>query len=175
MRVDLNRETKAYCPDFTPVRQLLSDLGATFGEVKEQVDFFYYLPPIGDGEETRRLRLRVEKGEEHLLYFYDRQDANLGISSFQLLKLNDPQIKSLLDVALGVRLVVRKQREIWRKENVVFHLDKVEGLGQIFEIEAVSEDGRDINQQVEDYQRRFDPYLGSYIAGSNEDLLSGTG
>ena len=46
-------------------------------------------------------------------------------------------------------------------------------VGQIFEIEAIAEPGRDITVQVEEYRRRFAPYLGSFIAGSNEDLVEG--
>ena len=34
MSVHLNREIKAYCPDFAPVRQLLLDRGAIFIEDK---------------------------------------------------------------------------------------------------------------------------------------------
>ena len=48
MTVHLNREIKAYCPDFVPVRQLLKDDGATFIEAKEQVDYYYHLPELGN-------------------------------------------------------------------------------------------------------------------------------
>ena len=41
MNVNLNREIKAYCPDFGPVRQLLRDKGAVFIETK--LDFVHNL------------------------------------------------------------------------------------------------------------------------------------
>ena len=78
----------------------------------------------------------------------------------------------VLAAALGIRAVVRKERELWRKDNVVFNLDTVEGVGQILEVEAQARDGRDIDLQISEYQRLFEPCLGERIVGSNEDLVS---
>ena len=52
--------------------------------------------------------------------------------------LNSTQTKEMLDAALGIRAVVRKQRELWRKDNVTFNLDTVETVGQILEVEILS-------------------------------------
>jgi adenylate cyclase, class 2 len=174
MDVQLNREIKTYCPDFAPVRQLLHELGASFIEVKEQVDFFYHLPVIGGEEGTRRLKLRVENGTRHLIYYYDRQETGVRTSRFQLWEVRDPQVKDMLEAALGIRAIVRKQRELWRKENVIFNLDAVEDVGQVFEVEALAEDDHNVEAQVEEYRRCFGPYLGPYIISSNEDLVPAT-
>ena len=171
MDVHLNREIKAYCPDFAPVRELLRELGATFIEVKEQIDHYFHLPDVGEEEGTRRLKLRVESGERQLIYYWDRQETNTRISRFQLWEVHDPQVVEMLNAALGSRVIVRKKRELWRKDNIIFNLDTVEDVGQIFEVEAQAEDGRDIEAQVEECRRRFGPYLGPYIACSNEDLV----
>ena len=47
----------------------------------------------------------------------------------------------LLSEALGKLVVVNKRREIYFIDNVKFHLDKVEGLGNFVEIEAIDENG----------------------------------
>lgn len=172
MNVHFNREIKTYCPDFEPIRTLLRDFGATLVEAKEQVDYYYHLPDIGGVDGTRRLKLRVENGERQLIYYYDRQETDARISQFQLWEIGDPQIVEVLDVALGNRVVVRKQRELWRKENIKFNLDTVEDIGQIFEVEAQEMDGHDVVAQVQECHRRFGAYLGSRIAGSNEDLVA---
>ena len=140
-------------------------------DVKEQVDYYYRLPPTEDVEGTQRLKLRVENGNEQLIYYYDRQETNARVSCFQLWEVRDPQIKEALDVALGIRVIVRKERELWRMENIKFNLDTVEDVGQIFEVEAQEKDGCDIVAQVEECRRRFRTCLGSYIANSNEDLV----
>ena len=170
MNARTNREIKAYCPDFEPVRKLLGDAGATFVEVKEQVDHYYHLPSTGDVDGTRRLKLRVEKGNNQLIYYCDVQETNARVSRIQLWEIRDPQIKEVLDASLGNRALVRKQRELWHKENIKFNLDTVEDIGQVFEIEAQEEDGRDVVAQLEELRLHFGPCLGSYIAGSNEDL-----
>ena len=175
MDLRLNREIKAYCPDFAPVRRLLQDRGVVFVEVKEQVDFFYHLPVSSNDEGTRRLKLRVEKGKDQLIYYYDRRETNARTSRFQFWDIDDPQIKVALDTSLGARAVVRKQRELWRKENVIFNLDTVEGVGQIFEAEVQEKDGYDIESQVEEYRHLLESYLGLDIVGSNEDLVIAAG
>ena len=68
--------------------------------------------------------------------------------------------------------VVRKQRELWRKDNVIFNLDTVEEVGQLLEVEVLAEDGCDIDALAKEYRRLFAPCLGSYIIGSNEDLVA---
>ena len=78
----------------------------------------------------------------------------------------------MLEAALGARAVVRKQRELWRKDNVIFNLDNVEGVGQILEVEVKDEDGCDIDQQLDEYRSVLGPVMGSYIVGSNEDLVT---
>ena len=81
------------------------------------------------------------------------------------------QVKDVLDAALGTRAVVRKQRELWRKGNAVFHLDTVEDVGQVFEVEVKAVEGTDADAQVAEYRRIFSAFLGEDIVGSNEDLV----
>ena len=171
MTVNLNREIKAYCPDFGPVRQLLRDKGAVFIETKEQVDYYYHLPELAEGEGTRRLKLRTEGERRELIYYRDHQEADTRVSHFQLWQMPDPGTIEVLEAALGMRVVVRKRRELWHKDNVKFNLDEVEGVGQIFELEAQDNDGHDIEEQVEEYRRLLVPHIGPYITGSNEDLV----
>ena len=171
MDLRLNRELKAYCTDFTTARQLLKDHGAAFVEVKEQVDYYYRLPPADATDVTRRLKLRVERGKGELIYYCEGQERGARTSRFQTASTDDPMMGDVLAAALGINAIVRKQRELWRKENVVFNLDTVEGVGQILEVEVQAQDGRDIDLQITEYQRLFEPCLCDHIVGSNEDLV----
>ena len=172
MQRKLNRELKAYCADFAPVRELLRARGADFVEVKEQVDYYYNLPAGDDSQGTRRLKLRLEKGTGTLIYYRERQEAGARTSRVHMARADDPGIRDVLEAALGARAVVRKQRELWRKNNVIFNLDTVEGVGQILEVEVQDEEGCDIDAQVDEYRSRLGPYLSGYITGSNEDLVA---
>ena len=171
MSLLLNREIKAYCPDFTPVRQVLRDSGATFIEAKEQEDYYYHLPELGVEKGTRRLKLRVEGEKKELIYYRDYQETATRVSQFQLWQMPDLEVIDVLDAVLGNRVVVRKQRELWHKENIKFNLDNVEDVGQIFELEAQADDDHDIEAQVEEYRSRLVQHIGPYIACSNEDLV----
>ena len=172
MQFRLNREIKAYCPDFAPVRAILREQSAEFVEVKDQVDHYYRIPPADEDGGTRRLKLRVEKGKRTLIYYWDRHEAGARTSRYRLAEADDPRIGEMLETALGTRAVVRKQRELWRKDNAIFNLDRVEGVGQLLEVEVLAEDGCDIDAVAKEYRRLFAPCLGSYIIGSNEDLVS---
>jgi len=168
----LNRELKAYCTDFSTARRLLRDHGAAFVEVKEQVDHYYRLPPADATDVTRRLKLRVERGKGELIYYCEGQERGARTSRFQTASTDDPMMGDVLAAALGISAIVRKQRELWRKDNVVFNLDTVEGVGQILEVEVQAQDGCDIDFQIAEYQRLFEPCLCDHIVGSNEDLVA---
>ena len=169
--MNLNREIKSYCPDFAPVRQQLQESGATFVEVKEQVDYYFRLPAPEDDRVTPRLKLRVEGESKELIYYQDSQRAGGRVSEFQIWSNPDPQFLDVLEAALGVRVIVRKQRELWLNDNTRYNLDTVESVGQILEVEIQHEDGRDIEVQLEQNLRLLAPYLGATITSSNEDLV----
>lgn len=170
--MNLNREIKHYCPSFRPIRRVLRDIGAISLGRRKQVDYFYNLPTTNDARGTRRLKLRVENRKQHLVYYYDIHQSGLRTSRFQLFPVRDPNIKKLLDIALGVKIIVRKRREQWRKDNTLFNLDAVEGVGRIFEVEVQLGENDDQDQQINYYRSLFGPYLGSAITASNEDLVS---
>ena len=171
MAEQLNREIKAYCPDFAPVRDLLQEIGASFIEEAEQVDYYYNLPDLPAEDSNRRLKIREEKGTAQVVYYVEGQESGARTSRFQVWGLSGAQTKEMLDAALGVRAVVHKRREVWRKENVKFNLDQVETVGQILEVEILTQEGYDVEAQLTQYRELFGPYLGDDIIGSNEDLV----
>ena len=171
MSVHLNREIKAFCPDFVPVRRILRESGASFIETKRQLDCYYRLPDLESEAGTRRFKLRSENEKTELIYYRDHHETGTRISEFQLWQMPNREVLEVLDAVLGVRVVVRKKRELWHLDNIKFNLDCVEGVGQIFELEAQQADGHDIVGQVEEYRSRLSPYLGAYITCSNENLV----
>ena len=106
-----------------------------------------------------------------MVYYVEGQESGARTSRFQIGGLNGTQTKEMLDAVLGVRAVVRKRREVWRKDNVKFNLDIVESVGQILEVEILREEGYDVEEQLEEYLELLDRHLGEHIIGSNEDLV----
>ena len=87
-----------------------------------------------------RLKLREANGwSEGWLIYYERpnQDGS-RYSQYQLCEIADPgSLKGLLTLALGVKTIVKKQREVWMFNHTRIHLDTVADLGQFVELETV--------------------------------------
>ena len=179
-----NREIKRRCPDFRPIRRILRGLGARASPPKTQVDTYYRLPngpgrlppnegylPAETGQGPRRLKLRVERGKRQLIYYTDVYADGLRAVRYVIADAADPKMRALLDSALGVSVVVRKRREVWRLPRVLFNLDRIESVGQVFETEVMLRPGEDSDERLNAYLTLFAPHLGEPIDASNEDLV----
>ena len=87
----------------------------------------------------------------------------------------DSTIGEVLTAALGVRVTVDKQREIYFIDNVKFHIDTVKGLGNFVEIEAIDANGKrnakELEQQCSHYMRELGIKDTDLVVGSYSDLL----
>lgn len=133
----VNIEIKARCGDAERVRRVLRGQGADFRGVDHQVDTYFAVS---------RGRLKLRQGNiENALIFYERPDqAGPKRADVKLLRTDAAQAALLhetLTAALATSVVVDKQREIYFIDNVKFHIDRVEGLGEFVEIEAIDENG----------------------------------
>lgn len=128
--VFLNVEVKAKCNDLERVRQKLISFNALFKGIDEQTDTYFN---VNKG----RLKLREGNIENNLICYNRENKAGPKNSHFQLLKVADPDaLKKMLTDSLGIKIVVKKEREIYFIDNVKIHLDKLQELGFFVEIEA---------------------------------------
>jgi adenylate cyclase class IV len=111
-------------------------VGATSAGRKGQVDYFFVLPEDERGPRRQRLELRTDDEGQRLIYYYDRAEPDSRSVNFVIAEVGGASARKLLEAALGVRAIVRKRRETWRKENTRFNLDEVEGAGTIVEVEV---------------------------------------
>jgi adenylate cyclase, class 2 len=126
----LNVEIKAKCHDTSLVRNYLLEHGAIFKGIDEQSDTYFN---VANG----RLKLREGNIENNLIFYERTNQAGPKNSHFNLVKVEDAQgLKEVLTKSNGIRVVVKKRREIWYIQNVKFHIDEVPGLGSFIEIEA---------------------------------------
>lgn len=169
----VNLELKHFCPDFAPIRQILTDIEAERVGVFHQEDSFLNLP-LTRSKVPRRLKLRVQDGTYTLVY-YERPEFSRTQSTpanVSLYHVEDKTLAEFLIQALGVKALVEKDRELWRKDNVIFNLDNVKGVGQIFEIELKVRPGN-VEAQKKEFatlRKLFEPFLGEIAKGSNLDL-----
>jgi predicted adenylyl cyclase CyaB len=169
-----NLEIKAALHDVRRARRALSAIGARRARPDLLQTDWYFGVPAG------RLKLRrpgAGCGAE--LIAYARPDTRRArVSDFVRLPVSDPAAAlRLLGSMLGVRVRVRKRRELWRFDNARIHLDRVTGLGTFLEIEVVVTKGL---TQARALMRSLTRELGidkaDLVGASYSDLLlAGTG
>jgi adenylate cyclase, class 2 len=167
----LNVEIKAKCRNVDIIRIKLLSKNADFRGTDEQIDTYFN---VSHG----RLKLR-EGNIENNLIFYERADQQGPKNShFDLLKVNDPDgLKKILTRSLGIKVVVRKKREIYFIDNVKFHIDEVPGLGVFIEIEAgnmlADLPPKKLKEQCAFYQQEFGIGPEDLVEVSYSDMMLG--
>lgn len=157
-----NVELKARLADRGLAKACCEDLGAAFQGDIHQVDIYFRVP-------EGRLKLREKDPGGGELIFYRREDVAEARTSDYYLAPAAPELKTLLTNAFGVIAVVDKVRSLWFWKNVRIHLDRVQGLGDFIEFEAVlSQDHNeaDGHEKVAHLQETFsltEPIQGSYL------------
>jgi adenylate cyclase class IV len=163
-----NVELKVRCADLTAVRERARELGATEEGLLLQTDTYFVAG-------TGRLKLREVEGWGASLIAYERPDAaGTRVSDYEVVPVDQPEgLKRALARALGVRIVVRKQREFWLYRYTRIHLDTVEGLGEFVELETVAQ-GISLaaaQAECEAVAARLDIAALPRLPGSYSDLL----
>ena len=139
-----NLEFKAQCQSLESLYPRLADLNATHCETVQQIDTYFHVTAEKDSSTSDacepRLKLReIDEATEAWLIYYERPNRDESrYSQYQLCEIADPKsLKILLTAALGVKTIVKKQRELWMFNNTRIHLDTVVDLGQFIELETV--------------------------------------
>ncbi len=165
-----NIEIKARCNDASFIRKYLLNKGADFRGTDEQTDTYFNVP-------NGRLKLR-QGNIENTLIFYERENvAGPKMSRVNLFPVegNSEMLKQILVNTNGIKVIVKKKREIYFVENVKFHIDEVDGLGSFVEIEAIDKDGsiglEKITQQCNYYLQQFGIKDEHLLTHSYSDLL----
>ena len=131
-----NIEIKARARNFEEIRARAANLSDTAVQVIFQEDTFFQTP-------HGRLKLRILSDHAELIY-YTRPDQNgPKRSDYHLTRSHDPEnLKRVLDLAYGIRGVVKKTRYLYLVGQTRVHLDDVDALGQFMELEVVMQDGQ---------------------------------
>jgi predicted adenylyl cyclase CyaB len=160
--VPANLELKARAADLAALRERVKSVATAWLGVDEQVDTYFRAP-------RGRLKLRESSLSGGQLVAYLRPDRPAARrSDYVVIPVPEPaRTKELLAALLGVHRVVRKTREIALHENVRIHLDRVEGLGEFVELEAVWDGGADGEAE----QARKVAFLREALAIRDADLV----
>lgn len=164
-----NIEIKAYARNFDEVRRRAEALSDSPVEVISQEDTFF-------NTSQGRLKLRVLSANRGQLIYYTRPDQEgPKPSDYSISLTSDPEnLKHVLELAYGIRGVVRKTRYLYLVGQTRVHLDDVEGLGKFMELEVVLRPGQsDAEGQAvaEDLMTRLKVDKSDLLEGAYMDLL----
>jgi adenylate cyclase, class 2 len=165
----INIEIKARTRSARKIRLVLQSENAKQVGVDSQTDTYFIVP-------TGRLKLREGNIENNLIFYQRTNKAGPKQSDFSLSPVRDPaSLKEILKESLGIKVVVAKQREIFYIDNVKFHLDRVEQLGEFVEIEAGNKladlSVEQLKQQCDYYMKLFEIQKEDLVEESYSDLL----
>jgi predicted adenylyl cyclase CyaB len=168
----LNVEIKAKCDDPGFIRNYLLSNGAEFKGVDEQTDTYFNVL-------NGRLKLREGNIENNLIYYKRDDQPGPKNSHFHLVKIVDANsLKKVLINAMGIKVIVKKKREIYYINNIKFHIDEVPGLGSFIEIEAgnvLADVPREkLKEQCAFYLKEFNIKNSDLIDVSYSDMLLAT-
>lgn len=159
-----NIEFKARCNNPDRIRNLLSQMNADYRGKDHQIDVYFN---VLDG----RLKLRKGNIESSLIYYKRTDQAGPKQADVNLVEVDRKDasdLESLLETALGIKVIVDKQRDIYFIDNVKFHVDFVKGLGDFIEVEAIDKQG-DIG--IDRLRRQCEEYM-IILGVEPEDLVS---
>lgn len=164
-----NIEFKAHTKNIKTAEEKLLTLDPLFIGEDLQTDTYYKVP-------HGRLKLR-EGNIENALIYYERENLAGSKQSNVILYPHIPsaQLKILLEKVHGVKVVVTKRRRIYFIDNVKFHFDTVDNLGEFIEVEAIDKDGTiavsTLQRQAEEYSNFFEITSQDFIDLSYSDML----
>ena len=139
-----NLEFKANCDSLDALRERLTNLQAEHRHTMKQLDTYFNVP-------QGRLKLREINTDKAELIYYERSDlAESRYSNYQICDIPEPMaFKQIATMAMGVKGVVEKQRELWMFGDTRIHLDEVKNLGQFVELETVIHNQTEADAQAE--------------------------
>lgn len=165
----LNVEIKARCADPSFIKNYLVQNNADFKGLDQQTDTYF---TVNNG----RLKLREGNIENNLIFYNRGNQPGPKSSHFHLVKVEDAKgLKEVLRKSCGVKMIVRKRREIYYIDNVKFHLDEVPDLGTFVEVEAgdilANKTETELLEQCNFYLKEFGIKEEDLIAESYSDML----
>lgn len=158
-----NIEIKARARDFEQIRSRAEALSDRPVQIIPQEDIFFNV-------EQGRLKLRILAVDRSQLIYYTRPDQDgPKRSDYHVAHSADPEnLRRVLELAYGVRGVVKKTRYLYLVGQTRIHLDNVQGLGHFLELEVVLEEG-----QSDAEGQRIAEELMSALGVERSDLIDG--
>lgn len=124
-----NLEIKVKLANHRQIKSILSKNKIKISEVLYQKDIYYKV-------KSGILKLRIENGEQKLIYYNRDEKSKYRWSDYHLLDVNGTDGIKYFSRFLDILTIVDKKRELFLFDNTRIHLDTVKGLGCFLELET---------------------------------------
>jgi len=141
-----NLELKIRVTSHQSLKKILKQIGAENKGMLKQKDVYYSIP-------NGLLKLRIENGNESLIFYNRNENDKNRWSNFELLKFVNSNGEKFFSKLFDVEVIVKKKRELFYYDDTRIHLDKVNNLGKFLELETLV-----INGKV-DAKKRFEKII----------------
>lgn len=162
-----NLELKISLASQKSLKKILEQIGAENKGMLKQKDVYYSIP-------NGLLKLRIENGNESLIFYNRNENDKNRWSDFEVLKFTNGKGEKFFNKLFDVEIIVKKKRELFYYDDTRIHLDTVKFLGNFLELETLV-----INGKV-DAKNRFSKIISllkldesKQIRKSYRDLLMG--
>lgn len=125
-----NLELKISVASHQKLKEILREINAEYKGLLNQKDVYYSVP---DG----LLKLRIENGDESLIFYNRNEKALNRWSDYNLIKFRDSGGEKFFSNVFRVEVVVQKKRELFIYDNTRIHIDTVKSLGRFLELETL--------------------------------------
>lgn len=163
----VNLEFKASVFSLDGVKNIAIGLSATHLITLYQTDTYF-------NTNKGRLKLRENNVDEAQLIYYERgENSSDRWSHYKIYNVQDfSLLKELLMNAYGVKVVVKKERDVFMYKNARIHVDKVENLGDFIEFEVIHEsDVTKSSELLEFLRSSFESEISKVFLESYSDIL----
>ena len=163
---DKNYEIKCKITDIAKFRKIIRNESSYLYSKETQTDIYYKV-------KKGRLKLRIINNESASLIYYERSDkAKIRTSNYIISRTNDfKQLDDILRSQFNQLTVVSKVRDIFIKDNIRIHLDRVNELGDFLEIEIIYKELSSAKKQMENLIKILNLNKSEFIKHSYSDML----
>ena len=146
----LENEVKYRIKNITDIKKILVGLGFIFIKKIKQEDY-YFSPPHKNFAGTKKYYLRLRKSNNKNIFAYHIVQNNLQTKEIEVeIKEFNNLLKILKLLNFNIDCIVKKERLIYKKENIEIVLDKIQKLGTFIEIEYCGKFTNKIKKQFDE-------------------------
>ena len=130
-----NLELKIRVISHQALKKILEQIGAENKGILNQKDVYY-------SALNGLLKLRIENGNESLIFYNRNENDKSRWSDFEVLKFTNGKGEKFFSNLFDVEVIVKKERELFYYDDTRIHLDTVNYLGKFLELETLVINGK---------------------------------